>query len=200
MKLDRNMRVTPLDRNSETLEPSTPLSLSNSTNLIAIEKHTRLLDRWRADRAASRQAGYSLADLKTQRILAEQRIANTALKIAEVQIKSALVAGSMARIGALAADLNQKTAAVEERLTTGNHAELVAHCENRAASVASFKSLEQQGRISPEEATALTSFAQGDLVDDINRSRDRTNKAKEALGALHGFALDGIARAKDSVG
>lgn len=200
MKLDRNMNVTPLERTDTKLEPIAPPSLANSANLIAIEKHTSLMDRWRADRAASRQAGHSLAELKTARILAEQRIANTALKIAEVQIKCALVSGSMMRIGALTADLNQKTAAVEERLTTGGHAELIAHCENRAASVNSFKGLEQQGRISSEESDAMTSFAQADLVDDINRSRERTRKAKEAVGALHGFALDGIARAKDSVG
>jgi hypothetical protein len=199
MKLDHNMKVTQFERTDTRLEPISPPSLAASTNLVAIEKHTNIFDRWRADRAASRQAGYSLAELKTAGIQAEHRIANTALKIAEVKIRCALVSGSLLQIGALTVDLNQKTAAVEERLTTGSHAEVIAHLENRAASVCSFKALEGEGRISSEEATVLASFAQVDAVDDINRSRERTRKAKEALGALHGFALDGIARAKDSV-
>jgi hypothetical protein len=46
----------------------------------------------------------------------------------------------------------------------------------------------------------MCSFAQADLVDNINRSRERTQKSKQAVGVLHGFALDGIARAKDSIG
>ena len=197
MKLDRNMNITPMDSR---LEPTAPPSLATSANLVAIEKHTGILDRWRADRAASRQAGHSLAELKTARIQAEQRIATTAFKIAEAQIKTALVSGSMMQIGALTMDLNHKTAAVEQRLTSGSHGELIGHLQNRAASVGAIKALEQDGRISEQEATALTSFAQADAVEDINRSRERTRKAKEAVETLHGFALDGIARAKDSVG
>jgi len=198
MKLDRNMHFTPFDR-TEPPVPVTQPSLATATNLVAIERHASIFDRWRAGHAASRQAAQSLAELKTERVLAEGRIAGTALKLAEVQIKSALVASSMMRIGALAADLNQKTTAVEERLTTGNHAEIISHIERRAESLSVFKTLEQEGRIAADEAAAMCAIAQADLADNINRSRERNQKSKEVIGVLHDFALDGIVRAKDGI-
>src|ERR1700733_2943140 len=126
MKLDRNMHFTPFDR-TEPPVPVTQPSLATATNLVAIERHASIFDRWRAGHAASRQAAQSLAELKTERVLAEGRIAGTALKLAEVQIKSALVASSMMRIGALAADLNQKTAAVGGGRPIGRYHERLSH-------------------------------------------------------------------------
>jgi len=175
-------------------------SLTSTPSFHALEKHTGMIDRWRADRTASREAGHHLADLRTAYIQAEAGIALTGLKIGEAQIKTALVSTAMVQIGALTTELNAKTASVEQRLTTGSHGELIAHLQNRAASVAAIKALERDGRVLPEEAEALISFAQADAIDDINRSRERTRKAKDAVEALHSFALDGIARAKNNVG
>src|SRR5947208_3221559 len=136
MKLEHPMTFVPMERTMNTkLEPIAIPSLGGAVNFHALEKHTGLVDRWRADRAASRDAGHFLAELRTARIQAEARIATTGLKIAEAQIKTALVSGSMMQIGALTMDLNQKTAAVEQRLTTASHGELIAHLQNRAASV-----------------------------------------------------------------
>jgi hypothetical protein len=195
---DLNIGLNDQPRNTR-LESVAPPSLAPHANLAVIERHTTIFDRWRADRVASRQAGYSLAEIKTARIQTNERIATTVLKIAEAQIKTALVSGSIMQIGALTMDLNNKTTAVEQRLTTGSQGELISHLQNRAASVAAIAQLEQNGQISAQEAAALISFAEADTVEDINRSRERTCKAKQAVEALHGFALDGIARAKDSV-
>jgi hypothetical protein len=201
MTLHPNMNIRPVTRSTGSrLEPVTPPSLATHANVAAIERHTSVLGRWRADSVANRQASYSLAEIKTLCIQTNERIACTALKIAEAQIKTALVSGSIMQIGALTMDLNNKTAAVEQQLTTGGHGEFISHLENRAASVASIMELERSGRISTQEATVLTSFAEADAVEDINRSRERTLKAKQAVEMLHAFALEGIARAKESVG
>lgn len=200
MKMKHPMSSSPAERTVEAkLQPVSTPSLATVANFNAIEKHASVIDRWRADRSASREAGHSLADLKTQRILAETRIATTGLKIAEAQIKTALVSGSMMQIGALTTDLNAKTAAVEQRLTTASQGEIIAHLQNRAASVSAIRSMEQDGRIASDEASALVSYAEADAVEDIHRSRERTRKAKEAVETLHGFALQGIATAKDSL-
>ncbi|MCK1471182.1 MULTISPECIES: hypothetical protein [unclassified Bradyrhizobium] len=203
MKLDHNMQAVPMESaTSPQLEAVTrpSLAMSTSTSLRPIEQQAGLIDRWRAGREAGRQAGRSLADLRTEQVLAQARVGFTALKLAEAQIKSALVSSSLVAIGALTLDLGRKTAAIDARLTTSGQGEVVAHMQNRAASASDIKGLEQNGRISADEANALMSFAQADAINDINRTRDRMQKAKDVIGTLHGLALDGITRAKDSIG
>lgn len=184
---------------SQALEPVSPPSLSKATNFHALERHTGFFDRRRANRVGSRAASGLLADLKTAVVQADYEVALTVLSIAKTKIKTALVSSSIMQIGPLTIDLNAKTAAVHERLTSANSGELVTHLQNRAASVASIKSMERDERVSADEATALIAFADADAVDDINRSRERNRKAKDAVEALHNFALDGIARAKDNI-
>lgn len=200
MKLDRNMNAVPMGatKTGVMLEPARS-SLVPSASVMSIENQTGLVDRWRARREASRQAGRSLTVLKTEFVLAQTRIGLTALKLAEAQTKSAMVSSALVQIGALTLNLNQMTTAVEQRLTTGGHGEVISHMENRAASTTEIKELEKNGRISADESTALMSFVQADAVDDINRSRERTLKAKDAVGMLHGLALEGITRATDNV-
>ena len=203
MKLDYNMQAVPTGSAAGVhSEPATQASLaaSTSTSLRPIERQAGLVGRWRAHREVGWEAGRSLAGLKTEQVKAQERIGYTGIKLAETQIKSALVSSSLVAVGALTLDLGRKTAAIDARLTTSGHGEVIAHMQNRAASVANIKALEQSGRMSADEASALTSFAQADAVDDINRSRDRMHKAKEVIGTLHDLALDGINRAKDSVG
>jgi hypothetical protein len=43
----------------------------------------------------------------------------------------------------------------------------------------------------------VISFIQADATEDIKRSRQRTEEAKEAVAGLHQFALQGIAEAKN---
>ncbi|MCK1471213.1 MULTISPECIES: hypothetical protein [unclassified Bradyrhizobium] len=203
MKLDHNMQAVPMgSATTAQIEPATrqSLAMSASASLRPIEEQAGLLDRWRAGREAGRQAGRSLAGLRTEQVLADARVGFTALKLAEAQVKSALVSSSLVAIGALTLDLGRKTAAIDARLTTSGHGEAISHMQSRAASVSDIKVLEQNGRVSADEAIALRSFAEADAIDDINRSRDRMQKAKDVIGTLHGLALEGINRAKDSVG
>jgi len=102
------------------LEPVTrpSLAVSTSASLRPIEKQAGLVNRWYAGLEASREAGRSLADVRTQQVQADARIASTAVKLGEAQIKSALVSSSLVAIGALTLDLGRKTAAIDAPLSS----------------------------------------------------------------------------------
>jgi hypothetical protein len=123
-------------------------------------------------------------------------IARTALALAEVKIKSAMVASAMPEIGALAVTLNSRTTAVDQALTNGAAAEVVTHIENRAENLALSRELREQNKISEDEAATIDAFANSDAVTDIERSRLREEQAKQVVQHLHGLALGSISKVK----
>lgn len=149
--------------------------------------------------ARSKNAGNAIITIEKEKIKSETNIALTALKLGEASIRSAMVAESMPRIGALAVAVNGRTAAVDEALTNGCAAENFTHLSNRDSNIKSVKSLQAAGKITAEETDIIISFVTQDAAEDIQASRVRMAQAKEAVSTLHQFALTGIAKAKDLI-
>jgi len=173
------------------------LTTLDDASLAKLREKTGLVQRLGVARATSKVAGEALKGLEAAKVGAEANIALTALKLSETAIRSSMVASAMPAIGALTTNVNAATTAVDQALTNSSMAEVFTHMNNRATNLALKNTLLAAGKITEEEAEVLAHFAQMDAVEDIQASRRRMQEAKEAVAALHEFALEGIAAAKD---
>lgn len=166
-------------------------------DVSALRAKTGMLQKLNVALATSKAAGQSLIKVSEEQIQAEANIAITSLKLAEASIRASLVGSAMPQIGALTTRVNAATASVDQALTNGAAGEVYTHFSNRAANLTLFDELLKEGKITPQEAEILISFANADAAEDINRSRLRKDEAKEAVAALSGFAIAGIEASKN---
>ena len=179
--------------------PTNDLAINKSGDLSALRQKTGVLSRLKVSLATSRAAGEALKSIEIEKVRAEANIALTGIKLAEAAIRASLVGNAMPQIGALATRVNAATTAVDQALTNGAAAEVYTHLTNRTSNVNLANELHGSGKINKEEAAVLTTFAQADASEDIERSRRRMADAKEAVAALHSFAVKGIADSKDHI-
>lgn len=181
------------------IAPSTELRLPTPANLPAVQQNAGLLDRFSTNRVVRKEASRARTELTVARIQAEERVAKTQLGISEATVKGALVAQGVAAIGTLAVDIAARTGAVQSRLTATAAAERITHVENRADSYAAINARQEKNRLSPEEALALKSYSDADLVSDIERTNERIGRSKQAVEVVHDLALSGLGRATDMI-
>lgn len=173
-----------------------PRLFGNSEN-SRLQQHVGPMERLKASLATSKVAGEALRGLRAEQVKAQANVELTSLKLTEALIRSTLVGDAMPAIGALTTRVNAATTAVDQALTNGATAETYTHMDNRAGNFKLAHELLAAGKITEEELEVLVNFAQADAVEDIQRSRTRTQAAKEAVASLHEFALKGIAEAKE---
>jgi len=181
------------------IAPTRDLQLASPTNLPSVQHKVGILGRFNANRALSKEASRVLTELVTARLQAEERVGKTQIGISEATIKGALVAEGMASIGTLAVDIATKTGAVQSRLTATAAAERITHVENRAESYTAIDARQAQNRLSSDEAVALRSYSDADLVNDIERTNNRIGRSKDAVESVHDLALNGLGRAADLI-
>jgi hypothetical protein len=174
-----------------------PLDLETAADTTKLKENTGFLKKLEARGAISRANADGWLRVETAKANARANIAITSLNTAETLIRTTLVGGAMAQIGASTTRLNAATAAVDQALTNGAAGEVYTHLSNRAANVGFANDLLSAGKINAEERNVIVNFSQTDASDDILRSRERMKKAKDAVDALHGCALEGIERAKE---
>jgi hypothetical protein len=179
--------------------PAPALDLEDAADTAMLEAGTGLLTGWKARGAIREANGEGWARVGKAKANARANIALTSLHTAEAKIRSAIVGAAMPQIGALSARLNAATAAVDQALSSGAAAEAYTHLSSRAANVAFASELAGAGKITAEERDLLCQFALEDANQDILRTRERMNKAKAAVDALHACALEGIERAKSKL-
>lgn len=181
------------------IAPGTELRLPTPANLPAVQQNAGIFDRFSTNRVVRKEASRVRTELTVARIQAEERVAKTQLGISEATVKGALVAQGVAAIGTLAVDIAARTGAVQSRLTATAAAERISHVENRAESYAAINARQEKNRLSADEALALKSYSDADLVADIERTNSRISRGKEAIEVLHDLALDGLSRATDII-
>ncbi len=169
----------------------------NTTSLEPLREKAGMLQRLDVKFATSRAAGRALKTIEAEKVRAEANIALTTINIAEAALRASIVGNAMPEIGALTTRVNAATTSVDQALTNASAAETYTHLTNRASNISLAKELEQDGKITKEEANVVISFAQSDAKEDIERSRHRLREAKEAVASLHDCALKGIAEAKN---
>lgn len=167
--------------------------------LSSLRERASLIQRFKADRAASHAAGSALKMVQTEQVNSQANIALTTLKLAEAKIRTSLVADSMKVIGAVTVRLNTVTKAVDQALQGTAHVGMFATMVARQESRTLFEDLQRTGAISAEERGVLCGLVEQDAADDIQRLRARTAEAKRAIDGLHSFAQQGIAEAKDKL-
>lgn len=175
------------------------LDINKGTDLSSLREKTGFVSRIKANIATSKAAGKAIKEIEVEKVQAEARIAFTAIKLGEAAIRAALVGSAMPKIGALATRVNAATTAVDQALTNGAAAEVYTHINNRTSNVNLANELHTSGKINKEEKEVITSFAQADAAEDIERSRQRMADAKEAVATLHGFTVKGIADSKNNI-
>lgn len=188
--------MTKFDEKKEELQK---LTGEAETSINDLKEKTGPLKKIDVMLARSKNAGNAIITIEREKIKSETNIALTSLKLGEATIRSALVANAMPQIGAITTQVNMRTTAVDQQLTNGCAAQTYTHVSNRDANVKTVKSLQSDGKINAEEAEAIISFLMNDAAEDIRASRKRMLQAKEAVSALHEFALTGIAKAKDLI-
>lgn len=186
-----------ITKNQETQVNQPPASLEANVDTTKLKENTGLISRIKANGAISRANAVGLVRAETALADARSNVAITAVKISEAQIRSQIVGAAMPRIGALTTRLNSNTAAVDQALSNGAAGEVYTHLSNRAANVGFANDLLSTGKINAEERDVIVGFSQTDASEDILRTRERMTKAKDAVDALHGCALEGIERAKE---
>lgn len=172
---------------------------SADRELTSLREKSGLIQRFSADRSASRAAGGALKLLQVEQITAEANVALTTIKLAEVKIRTSLVADSMRVIGAVTVRLGTATSAVNLALSESGQGAMYAAMATRQQGRDLFKDLQQKGHINTEEYELLCGLVDQDAAGDIQRVRSRTADAKQAIDGLHSFAQQGIADAKDKL-
>jgi propanediol dehydratase large subunit len=169
------------------------------TNLPSVQQNVGVLGRAKANRAGSREASRVLTELTVARLQAEERVGTTQIAISEAAVKGAMVAEGMSTLGALTVDIALKTGAVQSKLTATASAERMTHIATRADTRVAISTRVAQGSLSEDEAVALNSYAESDLVSDIERTNERIKRSKEAVEVVHDLALGGLRRATDMI-
>lgn len=172
------------------------IAIADRTDLSVLKGKIGPLQRIGTAIATSRVAGDALKKVEAERVRVETAIALTTLRVAEMKIKSAIVASAMPQVGALVTNLNAATTGVEQALTNGAAAEVISHLDNRSANVALADELRHGGKIADDEHATLRSFSDNDAAMDIESCRSRMEQGKKAVRALHDHALASIARTK----
>lgn len=175
------------------------LRLQSTPSLPSVEEHVGLVGRIAARRAVSKDATRALTELKTMGLQAQERIARTQIAIIESTVKGALVAQGMETIGTLTIDLAAKTGAVQAALSTTGSAERLTHVANRADAYEALDRRVAQNRLSAEEATALKSYDDAELVRMIELTNKRIAKSQDAVELCHDRGLSGIAKSADEI-
>lgn len=168
-------------------------------NLPSVEDHVGLVGRITARRAVAREATRALTDLKTAGLQAQERIARTEIAMVESAVKGALVAQGMETIGALVVDMAAKTGVVQATLSTTGSAERLTHVANRQDAHEALDRRVAQSRLSAEEATALKSYDDAELVRMIDLTNKRIAKSQEVVELCHDRSLAGIAKSTDAI-
>ena len=168
------------------------LQVVNPATLDAMHDRLGWFSRMQADAGMNRANKNALLAIAARRALGIEEIAITSLTVAATEAKAAIVSAAMPRIGALAVRLNNEIAAIDQALTDGCAGEVLTHLDNRDANTRAIAELAATGKISNDEAVALSSLVTADAAQDIQRARDRMDHAKHAVGDLHGLALRGI--------
>lgn len=189
------------------MNPKTPPTIKPSINaaeletpnaqVMALEKKAGALGRWQAGWELRGQAKDALVQIHQDRIDALADVQRTAIALAKASIKSGMVAEAMPALGTLTNQLNMATGAVDQALTTSANVETVMHLNNRKQNLDLIDSLKQQGKITTEEAQLLADQIHADCYNDMARTSDRKDKAKDTVAAVHAFGVTHIERAKD---
>ena len=183
-------------KTNEAQKHQTP-NLDGAADTTKMREKTGFLTAMRVQGDISRANGTGWLRVETAMADARTNIAITSINIAGTQIRSEMVGAAMPQIGTLICRLNAATAAVDQGLTNGSAGEVYTHLANRLSNSNLFNDLLSSGKINAEEREVMANLSETDASEDIIRSRERMKKAKEAVNALHGCALEGIEKSKD---
>jgi hypothetical protein len=170
-----------------------------NAQVMALEKRAGALGRWQASWELRNQAKDALVQIHQDNIDALRDVQQTAIALAKASIKSGMVAEAMPALGTLTNQLNMATGSVDQALTTSANVETVTHLNNRKQNLDLIESLKQQGKITAEEAQLLANQIHADCFNDMARTSDRKDKAKDTVAAVHSFGVTHIERAKDQL-
>jgi hypothetical protein len=155
------------------------------------------LDRHALNKRLSGQAKGSLVTIGIAMDTFKTNTALTSISIAETKVRAAMVVNAMADIGALAVDVNQKTTAVEAKITMSTIAEMATHYKKMNETFAEIDQAQHKGMLSSDEALRVKKIHEVFTNDDINRALARAGESKDAVSALAAHALHGIKNTTD---
>lgn len=178
-----------------------PAELDNAHRLQidALNSNLRWPGNFEVNRDLSRQSVAALKAVGRVRINAQRAIAEASVKSSQAILQTNIVSTALGSIGVSLTRLDASATAVDQTLTNNAAAATATHLINRAANKKIAEDMVQSGKISEDEATAITGFSDSDAVEDIHRSRMRVAKSKEIVTDLHETALRGIAAVKTTL-
>jgi len=177
--------------------PTLDQNLKENSNIEELREKTGAIQRFMIDRSISKESAKIYKKVEKERLNEEANIAVTAIKLAGTSIVAAMVAKAMPSLGALTTSVNSATAAVDQALSNGNSAEIYTHMKNRNKSGQLFDELSANGEITTEETKIIKDLIDENTAGDISRSKERMEKAKNAVDVLHSMALVGITNAEN---
>jgi microcompartment protein CcmL/EutN len=172
------------------------VAIADCSDLSSLRSKAGFFGRLGAAASISAEARKELRQVEIERVRVQGSIARTALAAAGLQIKSALVASEVPKVGALLITLNGRVDAVRQTFTNGAQAAVASHLRNRTNNVAISKELVQEAVISAEEATVMQNFANAHAADDVEASQRAMNESKQVLDHLRDLALHPLRTAK----
>ena len=175
-----------VSRAEESLGSDGPVSLSDLRNRIGI------YEEYRTNRALSKRSGQALREIQSNEIASKTRLANTAITIAETQVATAMIARAVPVISGAMERLNAQAIAADQAYSAQEGAAIQSHFHSRHKLRHEIERDVGASGLSAQERDAALSFADANLADDINRTRTRTQRCKEAADALYDRALSGF--------
>lgn len=182
--------------NTKTNLPQPVLKIEDRADLANLESRAGVLGRFGAGMKTKSAAADALADIRVAQVRAQRDVALAAITTAKASLQAAIVAEAQPALGTLIARLNSATSCVRATLTTGAAIETQAHFANRAENLAMFRTLLAEGKMTAEEAEAITAQIDADTYADIAATKDREGKAKATIECIYSHGLARIERAK----
>jgi hypothetical protein len=165
----------------------------------ALDKKIGPFERFRTDRAVSREAGRAVRTIEALRVESAVQIAETAITSETTKICAAIATRASTSIGALTKTLNTSCAAVQATLTTSFAADVVGHIGSRAQNRSAIERLQSAGKLTEGESEAVVGMIEEAHARDIEDSRLYMEAAKGAVRRLHATALSGIQSARSTL-
>lgn len=157
-------------------------------------------EEFRTNLALSKMAGRALREIHGQKIDAKTRLANTATAIAETQMATAMIARAVPVISGSMERLNAQAHAGDQNYTAQEAVAIQSHFHARQSNRAEIERDARDGGLSQHEVDVAISFCEANLAADIERTRARTARCKEAAEALYQRALSGILAVRLPIG
>lgn len=163
----------------------------------SLRRDLGLIQRWRADRAASEQCYEATREIDATAIAATTDVTVTAIEQRRAELKAALAAAGVVRYVAIAQELLLRVSITHEQLTDIQFEGFMRQVKQRAGQIGRVDAAHVRGELSAAEYECALNEVARMIERDNERLANATGRVKDAVDALVETATQQISRGRE---